>query len=64
MRLSTKTSMYINTLNNKKDDSVKNVDWQMVIFIGASLLHDYWIHLGLPQVYYWEVKREIIKNSK
>ncbi|WP_169750794.1 hypothetical protein [Ornithinibacillus contaminans] len=37
---------------------MKSIDWQMVLFIGASTVHDWWIYWGLPRVYYYEVKKE------
>ncbi|MFB4169137.1 hypothetical protein [Virgibacillus sp. JSM 102003] len=36
---------------------MRHLDWQMMLFIGSSLLHDYWVYFGLPRVYYWDVKR-------
>jgi hypothetical protein len=32
------------------------IDWNIVLFSGSSLLHDYWVTLGLPQVYYFSVE--------
>lgn len=43
---------------------MRNLDWQMIIFVGASLAHDYWIYWGLPRVYFWEVKKENLLNEK
>jgi hypothetical protein len=32
---------------------MKHIDWQMVYFVGATLLKEYWCYIGLPRVYYW-----------
>jgi hypothetical protein len=42
-----------------------SVDWNIVLFTGASILHDYWVTLGLPQVYYWQMneQQETIKQQ-
>ncbi|WP_176555804.1 hypothetical protein [Virgibacillus ndiopensis] len=37
---------------------MKHLDWTMIWFVGTSLVHDYWIYWGLPQIFYWETKRE------
>jgi hypothetical protein len=37
---------------------VKSIDWQLIIFVGVSTLHDYWIYWGLPRIYYYEMKKE------
>lgn len=37
---------------------MKNIDWNMAIFVGESLIHEYWVFWGLPRVYYWDLKRE------
>ncbi len=29
----------------------------MILFVGATLVHEYWLYWGLPRVYYWDVKR-------
>lgn len=36
---------------------MKEMDWQMLLFVGASLVHDYWIYWGLPRIYYWGMKK-------
>ncbi|WP_261381173.1 hypothetical protein [Paenibacillus cremeus] len=36
----------------------KQVDWQMVTFIGFSLVNEYLSHFHLPRVYYWSRLRE------
>lgn len=43
---------------------MKNLDWHLVLFVGVSLVHDYWIYWGLPKVYYWDVKREYLNFAK
>ncbi|WP_165769109.1 hypothetical protein [Virgibacillus profundi] len=41
---------------------MRQFDWQMLLFVGTSLAHDYWIIWGLPSVYFWDVKRKNIKQ--
>lgn len=36
---------------------MKEMDWQMLIFVSASLIHDYWIFWGLPRIYYWNTRK-------
>ncbi|WP_168927229.1 hypothetical protein [Virgibacillus necropolis] len=40
---------------------MRYLDWQMILFVGSSLVHDYWIYWGLPQVHYWDVKHNSLK---
>jgi len=40
---------------------MRQLDWQMILFIGLSLAQDYWILRGIPQFYYYEVKHEHLK---
>lgn len=40
---------------------MKQLDWQMILFVGSSLLHDYWIYWGFPRVYFWDIKRKHVK---
>lgn len=42
---------------------MRNLDWQMILFVGSSLAHDYWIYWGLPRVYFWEKKNESSLNK-
>ncbi|WP_175631890.1 hypothetical protein [Virgibacillus siamensis] len=35
-----------------------NIDWQMLAFVGTSLVHDYWNYWGLPKVYFWNIYHE------
>ncbi|WP_281349744.1 hypothetical protein [Ornithinibacillus caprae] len=32
---------------------MKYIDLQMVMFVGISMVHDYWVYWGLPRVYYF-----------
>lgn len=41
---------------------MKHLDWQMVLFVGVSLAHEYWIFWGLPKMYYWDAKQNF-KNE-
>jgi hypothetical protein len=36
---------------------MKHLDWPMIIFVGTSMISDYWTYWGLPRIYFWEVKR-------
>lgn len=36
---------------------MKHLDWPMIIFVGTSMINDYWVYWGLPRIYFWEVKR-------
>jgi len=38
--------------------SMKTIDWQMIYFVSVSLIKEYWYLIGLPRVYYWEVKKK------
>lgn len=33
---------------------MKGINWQMMAFVGVSLLQDYLAYLHLPKVYYWD----------
>ncbi|WP_449540280.1 hypothetical protein [Ferdinandcohnia sp. Marseille-Q9671] len=35
---------------------MKQLDVQMILFVGATLVHEYWLHWGLPRVYFWDVR--------
>ncbi|MFZ3577760.1 hypothetical protein [Virgibacillus sp. DJP39] len=35
---------------------MRNLDWQMIFFVGSHLAQDYWIYWGLPRLYYWDNK--------
>ncbi|MGP4072721.1 hypothetical protein ACTWQB_09225 [Piscibacillus sp. B03] len=37
---------------------LRNIDWQMVTFVGGTVLKEYWIYYRLPQIYYWETHLE------
>jgi hypothetical protein len=41
-----------------------SVDWNIVFFTGSSILHDYWVTLGLPQVYYWQSDTHLPSKNK
>ncbi|MFC4184389.1 hypothetical protein [Saccharococcus thermophilus] len=34
---------------------MKQMDWQMIYFVGVTLLKEYWCYIGLPRVYYWRI---------
>ncbi|MFC4557262.1 hypothetical protein ACFO3D_03420 [Virgibacillus kekensis] len=42
----------------KEREQLKVPDWHILLFVGTSLVHDYWIFWGLPRVYYWEAKKQ------
>ncbi|MFD1737245.1 hypothetical protein ACFSCX_11845 [Bacillus salitolerans] len=37
---------------------MKQLDWQLVFFVGASIVQDMWIYIGLPKVYYWDSTKD------
>jgi hypothetical protein len=37
---------------------MKVIDWQMLYFVGMTLIKEYWYFWGLPRVYYWELKKQ------
>lgn len=41
---------------------MKHIDWQMLFFVGTSLVQEYWIYWGLPHIYFWDAQREHIKQ--
>lgn len=47
---------------------MKQLDWQMVAFVGLSLLQDFFPYHHIPKVYYWDtnlqhkIKKENNKN--
>lgn len=42
---------------------MKNIDWQAIIFVGMTMIHDYWIIWGLPRIEYWEVYNTITSSD-
>lgn len=42
---------------------LKGIDWQMTLFVGASLLQEYVRFIHLPQVYYWEEEDDDDSNN-
>lgn len=44
--------------------NMKQLEWQLILFVGSSLIHEYWIYWGLPKVYYWDAKRKYLKGIK
>lgn len=46
---------------------MKYLDLHAIIFVGVTLIHDYWLFWGLPQIQFWETKRlymDIFKDDK
>lgn len=43
---------------------MKYLDWQGIIFVGATLVHDYWILWRLPRIQYWESSKDIVKKDE
>lgn len=41
---------------------LKYLDWQMMLFVGTSLVHDYWVYWRLPRIYYYSVMEESAKE--
>jgi hypothetical protein len=41
---------------DKGEKRMKQIDWQMVYFVGVTLLKEYWCYIGLPRVYYWRIQ--------
>ncbi|SDM68982.1 hypothetical protein [Sediminibacillus halophilus] len=42
---------------------MRGMDWQLVLFVGTSLMQEYWLYFGLPRVYFWDVKSELYRNT-
>ncbi|WP_209366950.1 hypothetical protein [Sediminibacillus dalangtanensis] len=42
---------------------MRGMDWQLVLFVGTSLVQEYWLCFGLPRVYFWDVQRETIPDT-
>ncbi|WP_172840514.1 hypothetical protein [Virgibacillus phasianinus] len=42
---------------------MRHLDWQLILFVGTSLIQDYWIYFGLPRIHYWDVKHQAIKRN-
>ncbi|MBA2875195.1 hypothetical protein [Thermaerobacillus caldiproteolyticus] len=42
---------------------MKQIDWQMVYFVGITLLQEYWCYIGLPRIYYWDVTHKDDRNK-
>ncbi|WP_162832879.1 MULTISPECIES: hypothetical protein [Sediminibacillus] len=43
---------------------MRGMDWQLVLFVGTSLVQEYWLYFGLPRVYFWDVERELYRNTE
>jgi hypothetical protein len=43
---------------------IKGIDWNMVAFVGVSLLQEYLIYIQIPKVYYWNVQFSEHDNQK
>ncbi|WP_200801552.1 hypothetical protein [Bacillus sinesaloumensis] len=41
---------------------MKQIEIQMILFVGVTLVHEYWLHWGLPRVYYWDVRHNHLKE--
>ncbi|SHF54718.1 hypothetical protein [Ornithinibacillus halophilus] len=41
---------------------MKNLDWSLILFVGVSLTTEYWNYWGLPRVYYWNLKKEVLED--
>ena len=41
---------------------LKQIDWQMLSFIGVSLVNEYMINIYFPKVYYWNGQREYLRK--
>lgn len=41
---------------------LKPANLDMVMFVGVSLLQDFWIYYGLPRIYYWDYKKQLEKE--
>ncbi|MFZ3588821.1 hypothetical protein ACOI1C_05955 [Bacillus sp. DJP31] len=43
---------------------MRQLDWQLLCFISASVIQDLWLYVGMPQIYYWEVKSQIEDDNR
>ncbi|WP_269528347.1 hypothetical protein [Anoxybacteroides tepidamans] len=37
---------------------MRQIDWQMMAFVGITLLQEYWCYFGLPRIYYWQANED------
>jgi hypothetical protein len=43
---------------------MKQLDWQLVCFFGASVIQEIWLYVGLPRIYYWHLTKSQIDDDK
>jgi hypothetical protein len=41
---------------------LKQIDWQTISFIGATLVNEYWINIHFCKIYYWNGQRDYLKK--
>jgi hypothetical protein len=37
---------------------MKQLDWQLVYFVGASIVQELWLYVSLPQIQYWKLTND------
>ncbi|MGM0882506.1 MAG: hypothetical protein ACQEXQ_15880 [Bacillota bacterium] len=40
---------------------MKEIDWQMLSYVGLSLVQEYLINIHYPKIYYWSGQRDYSK---
>jgi hypothetical protein len=43
---------------------MKSIDWQMLLFVGGSMVQEMWIYYGLPRIYYFHSAQDVKGNGK
>jgi len=36
---------------------MKSLDWQMLLFVGATMAKEFWLYYGLPRMYYFSTSQ-------
>ncbi|HEU5138558.1 MAG TPA: hypothetical protein VFT51_01200 [Bacillales bacterium] len=42
----------------------ENFDWQLIMFTATSMFHDYWVHVRLPKIYYFDLLEGEVSEVK
>ncbi|HEX7065828.1 MAG TPA: hypothetical protein VF199_12230 [Bacillales bacterium] len=42
----------------------EELDWQLIMFTATSMFHDYWVHVRLPKIYYYDLRESEYSEGK